>query len=93
MKPIDLLNNKIDKLTEEISFIKILLQKNNNLHNKDETLDIKQAADFLKLSVSRLYQLIYAKKLIPMQRKKGTRLLFSKQLLMDYTTIKNKQHE
>ncbi len=66
MKSIALLNCKIDKLSQEIFVIKSMLQKENTLYNKDETLDIKQAANFLKLSASRPYHLIYANKIMPL---------------------------
>lgn len=52
-------------------------------------LSLKQAADFLHLSQSSVYKLIYNKRLIPVQRMAGSRILFAKEHLTDY--LKQKQ--
>ncbi len=49
--------------------------------NNERPLSMKQAADFLHLSISRMYGLIYEKKLIPLQRMGRSKVLFSIQEL------------
>ena len=49
--------------------------------NNERPLSMKQAADFLHLSISRMYGLIYEKKLMPLQRMGRSRILFSIQEL------------
>ena len=49
--------------------------------NNERPLSMKQAADFLHLSISRMYGLIYEKKLIPLQRMGRSKILFSIQEL------------
>ncbi len=48
---------------------------------KEKPLSLKQAADFLHLSVSRMYSLIYEKKLFPVQRTSRSKILFTQQEL------------
>ena len=45
--------------------------------NNERPLSMKQAADFLHLSISRVYGLIYEKKLMPLQRMGRSKILFS----------------
>lgn len=45
--------------------------------NNERPLSMKQAADFLHLSISRMYGLIYEKKLMPLQRMGRSKILFS----------------
>lgn len=49
--------------------------------NNERPLSMKQAADFLHLSISRMYGLIYEKKLTPLQRMGRSKILFSMQEL------------
>lgn len=49
--------------------------------NNERPLSMKQAADFLHLSISRMYGLIYEKKLMPLQRMGRSKILFSIQEL------------
>lgn len=53
-----------------------------NMPEKDELLTIKEAADFIKLSVPSMYRLCGEKK-IP-NLKKGGKILFSKEELMQW---------
>lgn len=49
--------------------------------NNERPLSMKQAANFLHLSISRMYGLIYEKKLMPLQRMGRSKILFSLQEL------------
>lgn len=53
-------------------------------NENNSLLSLKQAGDFLHLSVSRMYCLIYQKKLIPVQRTGRSKILFSKEELNRY---------
>ena len=77
----------VTKLTNEVSELKsLLLKKQENAPNKTEQLlTIKEASDFLKLSVPTLYSKVSRNELPYM--KQGKRLYFSSIELMQY--IKN----
>lgn len=49
-----------------------------------QPLNAQQAADYLHISPSHLYALIYEGKLKPMQRRKHGRILFTGELLDEY---------
>lgn len=67
---------KLDQLLSEVLDLKS--QLNGYCHMpRDKPLDIQQAADYLHLSTSSIYKLIYATKLTPIQRSGKTRLLFT----------------
>ncbi len=52
-------------------------------------LTLKQAADFLHLSKSSIYKLIYKKNITPVQRTAKSRILFTKEHLINYLKQKN----
>ncbi|MBS1779252.1 MAG: helix-turn-helix domain-containing protein [Bacteroidetes bacterium] len=77
------MNEQLKKLTERLERIENLLEqlivrtKETDVGgNNNKPLSLKQAADYLHLSVSRMYSLIYQKKLNPVQRKRNSKLLF-----------------
>lgn len=72
---LDEMNRKLDLL------IRISGQKP---HIAGQPLNAQQAADYLHISSSHLYALIYEGKLKPMQRKKHGRILFTRELLDNY---------
>ncbi len=57
-------------------------------------LTLKQAAEFLHLSTSSIYKLIYKKNITPVQRTAKSRILFTKEHLINYlkqkTATKNR---
>jgi excisionase family DNA binding protein len=85
-----MLQNPFDEIAERLSSvehclleIKNALKKDNvNQPEADQLLTIKEAAEFLKLSVPTLYGKVHDKD-IPVC-KKGNRLYFSKQELSDW---------
>ena len=70
------IEEKLDMLLKEVIGLKKGLGNHNHLP-RDKPLAIRQAAEYLHLSVSRLYGLIYSGELSPMQRNKKGRILFS----------------
>jgi len=76
------LDEKLDLIFNELQQIKLDLQSANTC--KDQNYTLKEAAAYLKLSISRTYELVYTGKLIPLQHKKYHRLLFSIQSLNQY---------
>lgn len=61
--------------------------------NNERPLSMKQAADFLHLSISRMYGLIYEKKLIPLQRTGRSKILFSIQELNRFLNEKERTQD
>ncbi len=52
--------------------------------SRDRPLTMKLAAEYLQLSQSRIYSLIYEKRLTPIQRQKGSKILFTTEELDNY---------
>jgi len=85
------MHEELKRLTEKVDSIeKLLIQLTTQRQETDvgngngSLLSLQQAADFLHLSVSRMYSLIYQKKLIPVQRTGRSKILFSKEELIRY---------
>ncbi len=74
------INQKLDLLLTEVSKLRSLRSFSNN----EETFTIKEAAKKLNLSVARVYALIYEGKLKPLQRKKFSRIQFTREILNQY---------
>ena len=75
---------ELRELKDRIMNIERLLEELVNRHgerdvgrNNERPLSMRQAADFLHLSISRMYGLIYEKKLMPLQRMGRSKILFS----------------
>jgi len=69
----------------------LLIQANENrTEGNNKTLNAEQAAEYLHLSLSRIYCLVCDGKLKPLQRKKYGRILFTKEGLNEYLQ-ENKQ--
>jgi excisionase family DNA binding protein len=82
----DQLPNAVSKIYEKLEAIENLLSNSENQPNQDlELLTVKQAAQFLSLSVPTIYGLIHQGKIPYMKRSK--RCYFSKAELLEY--IKN----
>lgn len=62
--------------------IKLFLERDVGMNN--ELLSLKQAATYLHLSISRIYGLIYDKKLTPVQRGERSKILFKRTELNRY---------
>jgi excisionase family DNA binding protein len=77
------IEEKMDVILREVTGLKKRLD-NLNHQPRDKPLAIQQAAEYLQLSASRLYGLIYSGKLTPMQRNKKGRVLFSLEELNKY---------
>jgi hypothetical protein len=82
------MKQELQQLSERITHMEQLLEE--LIHHfgekdigmgKEKPLSLKQAADFLHLSVSRMYSLIYEKKLFPIQRTSRSKILFTQQEL------------
>lgn len=80
-KEFELIHLKLDHLTTELATIKANLK---SLQSNSPPLSLKQAAAYLHLSVSRVYDLVYSGKLKPLQHRKGGRILFSREILNKY---------
>ncbi|WP_299187923.1 helix-turn-helix domain-containing protein [uncultured Aquimarina sp.] len=79
----DKLPKAVAKLSNEVSEIKrILLQSKDEEPEKDKLFTVKEAAEFLELSVPTIYGYVQHKQ-IPVM-KKHKRLYFSKQELMNW---------
>jgi excisionase family DNA binding protein len=78
---LQLIHEKLDLITKELTAIRASMQI---VSNGSPPLTIEQAAAYLHLSVSRVYDLVYAGKLQPLQHRKHGRLLFSNQHLNQY---------
>ena len=90
-------NADLSILSKRIERIEVLL---NGIHQllstkpsipPPEILTIMEAAAYLRLSVKRLYELLYAGKLESLPHKKHHRLLFSKKHLNQYIYETNEQ--
>jgi hypothetical protein len=83
------MEEKLDMLIREVEGLK--MRQHSNCHlPRDKPLPIKQAANYLHLSVSRIYSLVYQKKLNPIQRKRNSKLLFSIGELDSYLNAEGK---
>ena len=76
-----LIQQKLDALAEELCTLKTALV---SLGNNSPPLSLREAAAYLHLSQSRVYDLIYMGKLKPLQHRKGGRILFSRESLNQY---------
>lgn len=76
-----LIEQKLDVLAEELRIIKTALL---SLGNSSPPLSLREAAAYLHLSQSRVYDLVYIGKLKPLQHRKGGRILFSRESLNQY---------
>ena len=83
------IEEKLDIVIQELIELRKRLD-NVNHQSRDNPLSIKQAAEYLKLSVSRLYYLVSSGELIPQQRNKKGRILFSIEELKSYLKKNNK---
>jgi len=63
--------DKIERLLEQLT------ARPDSKSDTDKPLSMKQAADYLHLSISRMYSLIYDGRLQPIQRQKNSKILFS----------------
>lgn len=75
------LHQKLDYLLAELAIIKANLLAQGNI---SPPLNLRQAAAYLHLSESRVYDLVYTGKLAPLQHNKHGRLLFNKEQLNQY---------
>lgn len=81
------MEEKMNMLIKEIIGLKKQLDNLNHMP-RDKPLPINGAAEYLNLSVSRLYGLIYSGELTPIQRSKRGRILFSQEELNKYLNNK-----
>ena len=81
------MEEKMDLLIKEVIGLKKRLDNLNHMP-RDKPLPINAAAEYLNLSVSRLYGLIYSGELTPIQRSKRGRILFSQEELNRYLNNK-----
>lgn len=77
------MEHKLDRLLIEVTNLKRRLDNYGHMP-RDTPLGIRPAADYLQLSVSSMYKLIYAGELQPLQRTKGKRILFAKEELDNF---------
>ena len=80
--PFDLINQRLQYIENLLIDLKHYPNSHFNVEEKDEFLDIKSAAFFIKLSVPSLYRLCNEKK-IPNLKKSG-KILFSKEELINW---------
>jgi len=72
----------VNQLSEKLTNIERLLQEQQTAEEPDKLLTIRQAAEFLSLSVPTIYGKVSKRELPFMKR--GKRLYFSRSELMDY---------
>ncbi len=70
------IEERLDRLLKDIAFIKRKMANYSHMP-RDKPLNIDEAADYLKLSVSTIYKMVYAGKITALQRSSKTRLLFT----------------
>lgn len=88
-KKLDEIVHEIGAITERVASIEnslamLVAARAETDVGQNILFSLKDAADFLHLSVSRIYALIYQKKLTPFQTSKNSRILFSKDELDNY---------
>jgi excisionase family DNA binding protein len=86
-KALTRIEEKIDLLIREVITLKKRLDSLSH-QPRDKPIPISTAAEYLNLSVSRLYGLIYSGELTPIQRSKRGRILFSQDELNRYLNNK-----
>ncbi len=86
-KALTQIEEKIDLLIREVITLKKRLDSLSH-QPRDKPLPIVSAAEYLNLSVSRIYGLIYSGLLKPIQRGKKGRILFSLEELNRYLNDK-----
>jgi len=70
--------DKIEQLLEQLTLYP------DRKNEAGKTLSMKQSADYLHLSISRIYSLIYEGRLQTIQRQKNSKILFSIDELNNY---------
>lgn len=78
---LQLINQRLDHLAKELATLKAAIAFRANI---SPPLSIREAAAYLQLSRSRVYDLVYSGKLQPLQHRKRGRILFSKESLQNY---------
>lgn len=81
------LEQKLDKLIDEVNSMKM----NQGHLPRDQPLSVAESADYLRLSTSSVYKLIYSGELKPIQRTKGGRILFTTEELNRFLTTTKEQ--
>lgn len=76
------IQQKLEQIDQKLDFL--IRASGRKQHLSGQLLNVQQAADYLHISPSHLYALIYEGKLKPMQRKKHGRILFTRELLDEY---------
>ena len=84
---LQLIHQKLNHIVAELAFIKTNMQY---LGSAGLPLSIRQAAEYLHLSQSRIYDLVYRGQLKPLQHRKHGRILFTKETLNQYLYEKGK---
>lgn len=79
---LETLQQQLDQINKKIDLL--IQASRQKQHIAGQPLNAQQAADYLHISSSHLYALIYEGKLHPMQRKKHGRILFTRELLDNY---------
>lgn len=84
-KEFEYLHQKLDVLVAEVKELKALLLLATQQYTfPAKTCTVREAAAYLRLSVARVHELVYTGKLLPSQRKKYSRLLFTTEQLNQY---------
>ena len=78
---LQLIHQQLNYIVAELAFIKTNIQY---LKSTGPPLSIQQAAEYLHLSKSRVYDLVYRGRLKPLQHQKHGRILFTKETLNQY---------
>lgn len=80
-KELQLIHEKLNSIAADLTIIKTNMQC---AGSSSPPLSVRQAAAYLHLSESRVYDLVYAGKLQPLQNQKHGRVLFSIEHLNKY---------
>ena len=88
IKKLKQIEEKLDFIINEVAGFKKRLDKHPQLP-RDKPLAVKEAAAYLQLSASRVYNLVFEKKLLPNQRTKRCRITFSVEQLNNYLNQSN----
>lgn len=71
------MEQQLESVLQRLDRIELLLAKLRDPPNNSKSFTLKEAAAYLRLSVSRMYGLIYDGSLKPMQRQRNSKILFT----------------
>ena len=80
------MEQQLESVLERLDRIEQLLAKLRDPPDNKNSYTLKEAAAYLRLSVSRMYSLIYDGNLKPIQRQRNSKILFTMEELNRYVS-------